>query len=370
MDNQRKQVRGLGTLARRGNLWHIQFSVDGRQYRESAHTENYNEAVRKLKQRIAEVRAGKFVGLHADRILMSELLADVIADYELKERRSIDKMARPLINNRLIPYFGEMRAVNVRVSNITAYMKLRQKEGAAVASLNVELSLLRRSFKLGRENGKVNVAYVPDFKGLVRDPKNARRGFWEHHEYQAFRDALPLDERPVFIFGYWTGCRFGEIIQLQWDQVDLPGKVVRLAADQTKSGAARMVPLGGPGAELYETLLAQKERRAALCPESPWVFFRQGSSDPKRKSMRRGRPVEDLRKAWASAQEGTGITLLFHDLRRTGVRNLVRSGVPEKVAMLISGHKTRNVFERYNVADERDLHDAADRLGRYLAGKT
>jgi len=116
-------------------------------------------------------------------------------------------------------------------------------------------------------------------------------------------------------------------------------------------------------------LAAQKQRHASLCPESPWVFFRQGSKFVNRRSPRRGGHVDDIRKGWKKAADATGITRLFHDLRRTGVRNLIRAGVPEEVAMRISGHKTPSMFSRYNIVNESDLHDAADKLATYLSGK-
>ena len=76
-----------------------------------------------------------------------------------------------------------------------------------------------------------------------------------------------------------------------------------------------------------------------------------------------GKPVKGFRKIWDKVCTSAGVPdLLFHDLRRSGVRNLRRLGVQESVAMRISGHKTRSVFERYNIVDGADLADAASRL--------
>ncbi len=86
---------------------------------------------------------------------------------------------------------------------------------------------------------------------------------------------------------------------------------------------------------------------------TPWIFHRKG------------RQIGDFRKAWTTACEKAGVPgRILHDFRRTAVRNLVRAGVPELVAMQMTGHKTRSVFDRYNIVSEEDLMEAAKRLDR------
>jgi integrase len=150
-----------------------------------------------------------------------------------------------------------------------------------------------------------------------------------------------------------------EILNLQWRQVDLNAAEVRLDPGTTKNKDGRVIYLDG---ELLETMKIQRAFVLSLQRERgeiiPRVFINPETGDR----------IRDFRKSWAEACKQTGLSgRLFHDFRRTAVRNMVRAGVPEVVAMRISGHKTRSIFDRYYIVSEQDLREAARRISTPLA---
>ena len=345
--SSRCRLRGEGHIYRRGRIWWIQYYRIGRRVFESSRSDHKPIAERLLRQRLGEVAAGVAPPPGAARITYEDLRDALLADYAIKRRKWLTRQGRLYELVHLDSFFEGWRVPRMTTDEIRVYIAKRQEEGAANGTINRELALFRRMFRLAVEDGKLRA--VPHFPMLKEAPP--RKGFLEHADYQKLRQELSEYLRPILAMGYYTGMRLGEILRLRWSNVDLANAEVRLDAGTTKNDEARTIPLTG---ELLEMLRIERQRNS----HDALVFSRFGL------------PIASFRKAWKSATKRAGLSgLLFHDLRRTGVRNLVRAGVPERVAMAISGHKTRAVFERYNIVSGRDLKDAAAKLEAYLTGK-
>jgi integrase len=303
-----------------------------------------------LKQRLGEIIQGSFTGLSYKKTTFDDLCQDLLADYRINQRRSLWRVE--LSVNHLKEFFGGVKACVIDSPFIRKYIASRQSQGAKNATINRELAALRRMFRLAAQDDRM--PRIPHFPMLQEN--NVRTGFLEHDQYQKLLGELPDYLRSVLIMAYWTGCRKSEILGLKWSQVDFLNRQIALEAKNTKNNEPRIIPMAE---ELYQTLLSlhpgEQGRRAAM----DLVFTNHG------------RPIRFIYDAWRAAVKRAGFPgLLLHDCRRTAVRNFVRAGVPDKIARAISGHKTRSVFDRYNIVDERDLRDATLKLEHHLAHAT
>lgn len=288
---------------------------------------------------------------------VGDLLADLIVDYETHGRASLRTIRAHVAAVR--EAIGDLRAEEVTYDRLADRARDWQREGAANATVNRRFETLRRAYRLALRSDKV--AQVPVFPRL--DEHNARQGFFERGEFLALLADLPDDGLREFVERcYWTGMRKGEATALTWADFDCETWTLRLHAKHAKTRRGRMIVLRGSFREIIERRLAARRL------DCPYVFWRPYDGKPT-PNLQPGdaAPIQEFRKAWRTACKAAGLKgRLFHDLRRTGVRNLVRAGVSQHVAMQISGHRTDAVFRRYNITTETDLGSAAERVTGYV----
>jgi integrase len=296
-----------------------------------------------LKRRLAEVETKTYIA--RTNVKIDELVTDLFAEYRQQGRKSI-ATAEWRWKKHLEPFFRKLPADDLNTDLMQRYCAKREAEKASGASINREMAFLKRAFHLAMRRTPPKVRACPVMPAYKESAP--RTGFLEDAQYTPLAmecSKVGLWLRALLTTAYSFAFRKGELLSLRVKQIDLANGTIRLEAGTTKNGEARVVKMTREVATLLTACVIGKK------PDD-FVFTREN-----------GKPVEGFRKVWASVCKRAGVPdLLFHDLRRSGVRNLRRLGVQESVAMRISGHKTREVFERYNIVDEADLADAASRL--------
>lgn len=348
----------FGHMYRRGEIWWVKYYAGGKPFRESTGRkgdEGKRAAKDLLKKRLGEMGKGRFIGPRAEKVGFDELASLLKADYVSNGRKSLDRALRS--TEHLRNAFGHMRALDIP-PRVGAYIADRlgdeEHPKAKPGTVRLEIAALKRMFTLAFQHGLIpSKPYIPSI-----EVRNTRQGFFEEEDLRKVVAKLPVHLRPVVEFAYLTGWRRGEVCSLRWQQVDFSAAVVRLEPGTTKNDEGRTFPFKTYPA-LASLLQSQREHTTAVerarATIIPWVFHRNG------------RPIRSIQTTWVDACKVAGVPgRIFHDLRRTAVRNLERAGVPRSVAMKLTGHKTEAVYRRYAIVSEADLAAGVQKLAESM----
>ena len=339
-------MKGNGRVFQRSQVWWIAYYDNGRERRESSGSRQRKEAVKLLRQRLGEVAIGVAHSAAPKRprtraVMMRDLFDLVENNFQLNGRTSATNGA---CLRRMRKHFGRYTVQACTGLVISHYMAARQRAGRKASTINREMCVLKVAFRLGYENDLVT--RVPVIKRLPE--LGVRNEFFTRAEIDALLPCLPEHLRDAVLFGFLTGWRRGEITGLRWNNVHRAEAVIRLEPGQNKSRDVRVLALQGELAALIE-------RR--------WQARQTGRLVVLHVFHRGGHPLGDFREAWLAACRKAGLgRRWFHSLRRSAARNMSLEGIPEKVIMSIMGHKTRVMFDRYNIVTEADQRAYARRL--------
>ncbi|HVP51118.1 MAG TPA: site-specific integrase [Terriglobales bacterium] len=363
MSREKRRQKGEGSLIKLAGcrFWYASYhDVTGRKIRVSTKTENQTEALNFLRKLTSDRDKGLAPLTDLKKIRYGDLRKALLASYVENGNKSLLSTAD---GEETIPglkqldqHFGFSDenagppVTRLGTEAAREFIRARQAEGAGNAIINRSLAALRRMLKLAHREGRIpNVPFIP----LLKEPA-PRRGFLPLERFERVLNLMPPELKPLICFLYFCGVRCGEALQITWEQVDLVNKLIRLEPEQTKNANARVIPLPGPMAAMLDRI--EPKEGLVFCSTNlarEWrtACIRAGEAT---QTPTPGAPASDPRYGYKG--------LLLHDLRRSAVRNLRLAGVPEGVVMKITGHKTRSVFERYNIVSSDDLTEAMRRL--------
>lgn len=253
--------------------------------------------------------------------------------------------------------FGEIIVNQLKPVDLENYQAKRKAQGQADSYIDQQIAMARAMINKAFDNDIVSGDTIKVFKRvkkLLKGDSNARKRVLSTEEFDKLIAALPARTKAIVATGYYTGMRRGEILGLTWNHIDMKGRVIRLAAAETKDREDRTIPICDA---LYDILTSIPR---AVHDNHLFLFG--------------GKPVKDIRTVLTRACRDAGIPygrgakdgFVFHDTRHSFNTNMRKSGVPESVIMKITGHSTREMFLRYDTVDATDTRKAVDQMEGFL----
>jgi len=365
----------MGQLRQRGRIWWVRYYRNGQLHEESSRSRKKQVATTLLKQREGDVAKGLPVSAKMGQYRFDDAAEMLLVEYQVNRRKTYADVKRR-IEKHLAPFFGGARMASIDTDAVLRYTQARMNadtmvyrahtvtrggrvytiperqrtiSGASNGEINRELTILKRMFKLAQRSNKLVAApYIPM---LVED--NARQGFFEDAQIDSVRQHLPAHLRNLVTFAAETGWRKSEMLNLEWRSVDFESGAVTLDVRTTKNKHGREIYMT---ARLRQALREQWTLAETLKREQGLIPCRVFTTP-------QGTPIKSFYKAWRTACQQAGCPgRILHDFRRTAIRAFVRADIPDSVAMGMSGHSTRKVFDRYDITSASDLKDAAKKL--------
>jgi integrase len=314
---------------------------NGVRYCGSTKLENRKAAENYEAGRIVQVANGEVGLIDRPRYTIAELLDGLKGNWKLNHKDSVQNLS--LLKQVRKDFSG--LADELTAEDLRRYAVRRQKAGYANASTNRHLECLRRAYRLAGLT-------PPKIERLSED--NRRSGFFSAQQMERVLSHLPDDGLSDYVrFAWVTGMRKSEAASLRWSFIH-DGQII-IPPEFCKSRKAHVIPLSGPLVPIIERRkVARPFKSNGTMQLCEFIFHRSGE------------PVREFRKAWKSACTKAGCgNYLFHDLRRSAVRDMIRSGVPQSVAMKLTGHRTISVFNRYDITATEDVSRALEQTAKF-----
>jgi len=333
-------------LFKRGQTWWIRFTYKGKQIRKSTETNDRKLAERIYHKVLGEVAEGKwFEKLPGEEKTFKEMMEKYMKEYSVPTKASSDRDKRSLLH--LLPFLGNYTVTAISSSLISRYKVMRRDEGAAPATINRELALMKHAFNLAIKEWEWTKEN-PVAKISMEKEDNKRDRWLTDEEEEKLLKVCPEWLKELVVFALNTGMRLGEILSLTWEGVDLFRKTVTIFKSKNKE--RRTIPVN---ATVFEMLKAKTKVRSI---KTNLVFHSENHSR---------RDVSNVDKSFKIRVDKAGIeNFHFHDLRHTFATRLVQSRKDLYEVQMLLGHKTSAMTQRYAHHNPESLRGAVEILDK------